>query len=441
MYEAGARAINRLDIPSGPLDVAALFNSGFVGYSGMTFAEKLAAARWMVRTGAQLVLSEVSAEIDEHAFTAYCVSTGLEIELTRKSWFRYVLDLAFNFPAPGSAYVGLYGFQRLMGPEDSLVYYLNGPLSEIIVRPIADLFLSLGGKIEFCTKATRIELDPATRRVTELATRKMANTAPIAGVSDFVAVNPIGGSYSLEEDPYPVGDPAPAAGEPELVRSQGTDFDELVCALPVDSFRSLLKTTSQFQDAVVDRPELRKLWALRSVASLSLRVWFPQKVMPADFATVVMGTPQPAATLIDYTNRVTELRNSRWGSVVEFEGQEGLHGELTDRELLRELLLNFMQLPFVNSNRVDIAKVMNQTDDHHYVLRRNTAHHMRYLLMEPGHWAYRPLQTDRPYENLWLAGDWMNGTQPTASMEAAVRTGRVAADLLRDRQGLAAVVQ
>ena len=47
MYEASARAVNRLDIPQGPLDVAALFNSGFVGYQGMSFTEKLAAARWM----------------------------------------------------------------------------------------------------------------------------------------------------------------------------------------------------------------------------------------------------------------------------------------------------------------------------------------------------------------------------------------------------------
>ena len=63
---------------------------------------------------------------------------------------------------------------------------------------------------------------------------------------------------------------------------------------------------------------------------------------------------------------------------------------------------------------------------------------MRYLLMAPGHWRYRPVQEQRPYTNLTFAGDWMQGTQPTASMEAAVRTGRVAANLLRDEVRLGA---
>src|SRR5262245_63941378 len=35
MYESEARAVNRLDIPSGALDVAAFFHNGFVGYDGM----------------------------------------------------------------------------------------------------------------------------------------------------------------------------------------------------------------------------------------------------------------------------------------------------------------------------------------------------------------------------------------------------------------------
>jgi uncharacterized protein with NAD-binding domain and iron-sulfur cluster len=60
--------------------------------------------------------------------------------------------------------------------------------------------------------------------------------------------------------------------------------------------------------------------------------------------------------------------------------------------------------------------------------------------MEPGHWKFRPVQEARPYENLTFAGDWMVGSQPTASMEAAVRTGRVAANLLRAQAGLPAAV-
>lgn len=440
MYEAGARAVNRLDIPSGPLDVAALFDSGFVGYQGMSFTEKVSAARWMAKTGARLLLGTVDPAIDEHSFTAWCVGTGLDVELTRKSWFKYVLDLAFNFPAEGSAYVGMYGFQKLMGPESSTVHYLNGPLSEVIVAPIVRLYLSLGGKIEFCTKVTRIELDPATRRVSELGTRPMAAVQPLGGAVDHVLPITLSGSYSLDESPYPVGDPAPAATSSERTWRQGTDFDEVISALPVDSLRTLLGTTSRFDEAVLGVPELRSIWALRTVASISLRMWLPRKVMPSDYTTVVMGTPQPSATIIDYTNRVTELANSSWGSVIELEGQEGLHGGLADEVIVREQLETFAQLPFVDRAAFDVDQVVAQTNGNQWLFRRNTAQHMRYLLMEPGHWKYRPKQDERPYANLTLAGDWMSGTQPTASMEAAVRTGRVAAGLLRASVGLPAPV-
>lgn len=440
MYEASARAVNRLDIPSGPLDVPALFGSGFIGYQGMSFTEKLAAGRWLAKVGAKLLLQKVDPAIDEHAFTAYAVETGLDIELTKKSWFKYVLDLAFNFPAEGSAYVANYGFQRLMGSENSTVFYLNGPLSEVIVAPIAELYRSLGGKLEFCTKATRIELDPATKRVTEVATRQMATAQPIAGVVDHVTPVAMGGGYSLDENPYPVGDPAPASSSAERVLRRGTDFDDVISALPVDSLRTLLGTTSRFDEAVMAVPELRTIWALRTVASISLRMWLPQKVMPSDYATVVMGTPQPCATLIDYTNRVTELENGAFGSVIEFEGQEGLYAGLSDETIVRETLTSFSELPFVDRQRFDVDQVVTQTNGNKWLFRRNTAQHMRYLLMEPGHWKYRPRQDVRPYTNLTLTGDWVNGTQPTASMEAAVRTGRVAATLLRADAGLPAPV-
>lgn len=438
MYEEGARTVNRLDLPEDLRDLPALVSSGFLGYEGMTVREKMAAGRWFTKIGARLLLTKIDPSIDEHAFTAYCIATGLDVALTRKTWFRYVLDLAFNYPAEGSAYVGLYGFQRLMGPDNARVWYLNGPLSEVIIRPIADLYVSLGGKITLGRKVTRLELDDS--GVKELGTQRMAAITPVAGVNHYGVPTPLGGTYSLAEDPYPVGDPAPPVGEPETILRRGVDFDEVVCTLPVDSLRSLLRTTSDFTRHVLDKPELRKIWALRTVASISLRVWFPETVMPSDYTTVVMGTPQPAATIIDYANRVTELRESSWGSVVEFEGQEGLHAELTDRELVAEILGHFRSLPFVKASRVDVAAVLAQTGGHHYDLRRNTAHHMRYLLMEPGHWRSRPVQEASPYENLTLAGDWMSGSQPTASMEAAVRSGCVAARLLRTRYSLSATM-
>jgi hypothetical protein len=441
MYEAGARAVNRLQLPQGPFDLGAILHNGFVGYQGMTVAEKAQVAAWGLRVAPLMLAMDLPASIDEDSFTAWAISTGLPRELTHKSWFRYVLDLCFNFPAEGSAYVGAVGFAHLIGYDNAEVHYLNGGLSEVIVAPIAKLFVDLGGTIEFCTKATRVELDPVTHALTRLTTRPMATPVPIAGVFDHVDVVPLGGGVDpLADAPYPPEGEidAPAAGT-DTVRVRGTDFDELVWTLPIESTKKLLRTTPQFEDAVLAQPQLSRIWKLRTVASLSMRMWLPNKVMPADYDTVVMGTPQPAATVIDYANRVDEFRNGPYGSIIEFEGQEGLDGQLTDDELKRRLVTQFRELPFVDAGRLNVDDVLTQSNGCRVEFRRNTANHLRYVLLEPGHWKWRPEQTRSPYENLTFAGDWVEGTQPTASMEAATRTGRVAANLLRRRNGLGEV--
>ncbi len=439
MYEAGSvRAVNRLDLPSGVLDVGALANSGLLSYRGMNAFEKGAAGLWLARMGSRLLGGPVDAAIDEVPFTEYCIEQGLLPELTKKSWFRYILDLAFNYPHAGSAYVGMAGFKKLAGPANSTVYYFNGATSEVMIAPLVERFLALGGSIEFCTKATRVELDPATSSLERIETRPMATAVPIAGVTDRVDVVPIGGTYPLDENPYPPpGDPQPPAASPTRTLRRGTDFDDVVWTLPVESTKALLATTSDPAAHVHAFDQLANIFSLHTIAPISGRIWTPEKLVPPTFDTVVMGTPQPAATIMDYANRVDELRRGPFGSVIEFEGQEGVHGGLTDRQIMTGLLDDFVKLPFVNASRVRAADILNQTNGHHHDFRRNTAHHMRYLLMTPGHWKYRPDQDRCPYDNLVFAGDWVKTTQETASMEAAVRSGHVAANLLRRRAGVA----
>jgi hypothetical protein len=146
-----------------------------------------------------------------------------------------------------------------------------------------------------------------------------------------------------------------------------------------------------------------------------------------------MGAPQPAATIIDYANRLDELRDRPWESVLEFEGQEGLHGAMTNAELKRLILEQFAELPFSLLRRDWITEALHNRNGWACELRRNAPNHLRYLLMEPGHWKFRPDARKCPYENLVLAGDWLQSTQPTASMEAAVRTGQTAALLVAER--------
>lgn len=392
VYEPSARALNRIRVPRGPFDVDALVANLARPYRGMSAREKVDLARFGARIGvwfARQRPEEIDPAIDEHSFTELCMDFGLTLPLSQKAWFRYVLDLAFNYPQQGSAYVGAFGFRKLLGYEASEVLYLNGGLSEVIVGPLERRFRDLGGRVELGRKAVALDLDVDGRAVAAVA------LASGDGARD--------------------------------VRRRGHEFDVVISTLPVDSTRALLRATPDFDRAVFAHAFFRDVWQLRTVASISMRVWSPKKLLPPDLTTVVMGTPQPAATIIDYANRIDELREGPWASVLEFEGQEGLHGDMTDAELRRLLLEQLADLPFALMRREWIADALAQERGWACELRRNASDHLRYLLMEPGHWKHRPDARACPYENLVLAGDWLKSTQPTASMESAVRTGQQAA--------------
>ncbi len=429
IYDAGANAVNTLRVPGGFFDVRALLESDLLGYRGMNLSQKLRTGRFLARLVAEFAKGEPPPSMDEDGFTPWCVAHGLDLDLTRAPWFRYIFDLTYNYPHEGSAYVGVKGFRDMFGFQKSSVIYFNGPMSEVLIAPIAEAFVKAGGKIEFCTKGTRLTLDRAGGAITEVALSTMARAVPLDGVFDHVGVDPGPGVDPLAEAPYPKGDPRPPDGSVERVLRAGADFDAVVSALPIDSLRALLRTTADFERAVLDHAALGSMWKLRTVASISLRAWLKEQVFPSDYDTVVLGTPQPAATVIDYANRVASLRGGR-GSVVEMLGQEGLDGELTDDELVRRMLTNLAGLPFVDGSRFDPAKVFAQADGNRWVFRRNTAHHMRYVLAEPGHWKHRLDATVRGYGNLFFAGDWVKSSQPTPSTEAAVRAGVAAAEAL-----------
>lgn len=426
IYDAGANAVNTVRVPRGPLDLAALFESDLLDYRGMNTSQKLRTGRFLLHLLAEFAKGDPPPSMDEDGFTPWCVAHGLDLDLTRAPWFRYIFDLTYNYPHEGSAYVGVKGFRDMFGYRNSSVIYFNGAMSEVLIAPIAEAFVKAGGTIEFCTKATGVTLDPTGQAVTEVRLETMAKSVAIDGVCHHVAID---GADPLAEAPYPKGDPRPVGGGSARVLRVGRDFDAVVSTLPIDSLRALLRTTADFDRAVLANAALRGVWKLRTVASISLRMWLPKRVFPSDYDTVLLGTPQPAATVIDYANRVAELRRGE-ESVIEMLGQEGLDGELSDDELVRRMLANLGALPFVDGTRFDADKVFAQADGRRWSFRRNTAHHMRYVLAEPGHWKHRLDARVAGYDNLYFAGDWVKSSQPTPSTEAAVRAGVAAAHAL-----------
>jgi uncharacterized protein with NAD-binding domain and iron-sulfur cluster len=431
MYDPSARALNLLRLPKGLTDVAAVLRSDAIWYKGMTPSQRMRSALWLARMALTLSNSQPTPALDAYSFTAWCVAHGLDLDLTTTAWFRYVFDLTYNYPHEGSAYVGVQGFKDLLGYENSEVLYFNGGMSDVLIAPIAAHLRALGARVLFCEKAVRLVLDPARRRVAEVSTRAMARAVDV-GSPDFVRPEvPHGEHYSLDDDPYPTGDPTPLACVSERTWRVGEDFDALVSTLPVDSLRALLCSTPDTRARALDHPTLAALSKLRSVASISLRLWMPDKVVQGGIDTVVLGLAQPTATLIDYAQRIDTLRTG--GSVVELLGQEGLDASLHDDELAAKIITMFSELPFVDRARAEPKTILTRQKGITWQLRRNTAHHMRYALLEPGHWAHRPTNTIEGYDNLALAGDWVQSSQPTASTEAAVRSAIDAARVLRER--------
>ncbi len=176
MYDQGARALNLLRVPKHLFDVGAVLASDAPFYKGMTVSQRVRAGLWFARFGLTLLTSNPTPELDAYGFTAWCVAHGLDLDLTASGWFKYIFDLTYNYPHEGSAYVGVKGFRDLIGYANADVLYFNGGMSEVLIAPLASHLVRLGGKVRFCTKATRLTLDPAKRRVSEVASPRCATT-------------------------------------------------------------------------------------------------------------------------------------------------------------------------------------------------------------------------------------------------------------------------
>jgi uncharacterized protein with NAD-binding domain and iron-sulfur cluster len=86
----------------------------------------------------------------------------------------------------------------------------------------------------------------------------------------------------------------------------------------------------------------------------------------------------------------------------------------------------------VPAERLAPARVQRADRSHgvlHYQVIRHHASHSLYWLTEPGVQRFRPT-SKTPIENLWLAGDWVRNDLDFPCMEAAVRSGLEAADLV-----------
>ena len=256
----------------------------------------------------------------------------------------------FNWPHEVSAYITLKSLRLLGG--SSQYYLVDGTYGEDIIEPIVNHFRKLGGTIELFHKLVEVLHDG--KRVTGLR----------FALPDFIFHNH--GRTKWERAVRVL---------PERTATI-TDFDHVILAVPVDNFREL-------------NPGDRAFWRgfpgvenLQSVATLSLQVWTEQCVLPG-VSACINALDEPLPMVIDYKDLKSRYRNDdRFGSALEWVGQETSFEHLSDEELKATAYDCFARIPG--------AKDPRQAGIIHESFNRNTSNHERYLLTDPGTLKFRP---------------------------------------------------
>jgi uncharacterized protein with NAD-binding domain and iron-sulfur cluster len=343
---------------------------------------------------AGLIYTEPEIEqFDDICWTAWTVQHGLEEELTKKRSFRFSQDALFNWPHEVSAYITLKSLRLLGG--SSQYYLVDGTYGEDIIEPIVQYFRKLGGRIELLHKL--VEVLHAGNRVTGLR----------FALPDFLFHNH--GRTKWERSVRVL---------PERTATI-RDFDHVILAVPVDNFRELNRGDRAFWNGF---PGVENL---QTVATLSLQVWTEQCVLPG-VSACINALDEPMPMVIDYKDLKAEYRkDDRFGSVLEWVGQETSFEHLPDEELKATAYDCFARIPGAKDPRR--AGVVHES------LSRNTSNHERYLLTDPGTLKFRP-RSQTAWQNLFLAGDWIRNEVDVPTMEGAVCSGYTAVDeLLKGR--------
>jgi len=267
---------------------------------------------------------------------------------------------------------------------------------------VVEHLASLGGEVLLHRKLTRLHLEGGRIGAVTFA-------EPDPSGHDQVAGRPPG-QAAFETT-------VPTKASSELV---DRDFDHLICTVPATAFQELNRGDTAFWRI----PEMAALQNLRGVAGLGLQIWHRERVTHR-YHSVIAGLAGPLGYVLDAKHIVRDYREDpRYGAVLYFVGQETGHEHLTDEQHLSLCLKALTHLPGFEA--IDRHGVL------HYQVVRNRGAHKAYFYTEPGVQRFRPsMRTSLP--NLWLAGDWVRSELDFPCMEAAVRTGRAAADAVIER--------
>lgn len=394
-FEPWNQRVNTLDSGRGRLSVML----GFLVYSGLPFSDRLNFGRFMAQAYLTALSDEDLTKHDDICFRTYAVEHGLRPHVTRYSLFRLFEEAFFNYPESVSAYHTLQTLRLMSSSEAAEIFVADGGYSERIWDPIGAYIQRLGGQIEPFTMATDLIYEG--RRIRGVRVGRPDGRGHQDGL----------GPWSTAAIPV-------AEGTERVV----DDFDAVISTIPQAVFVRLNEKDRRMWSSSY----FSRLKNLRSAATVSMTVVTKGPLL-AGHAGPVQGFPAPLGIVTNMKRYWREYANDPGvGAVLVFVGQESGFEAWTDQQIIDFTLDNASRAKEVGDIRASgITRVE---------LHRNRSDFERLLLCEPGVNQFRPGPLT-PFENLFLAGDWVRNPVDLICMEGAVASGFEAADRVLAMQG------
>lgn len=338
--------------------------------------------------------------LDAISFDDYARQHGLSDAVITSSFFRFVTQSAFIYPKPMSALAAVAAMQLVAQNYEAVACrYMNRGCSEVIIEPLRQHFLRLGGIVERFKEVERINVTPTNDRVTSFTVQDNRHYIHGAEVQAEWLSN-----YHSVETPMP--------GQPVTTE---VSADHFIAALPPRGLEQALRPES------LGLPYFQKITQLQTQRTIALTLWYDRVISPPDADGAIIGLPGPFSTVADLKRLQSDSEGR--GSVVQFVGEDGAYTNLSDQQIIDDAMNVLHQLwPAAQSATVE-KKLFHR------------GNHDAFFLSTPGSDELRPTAAS-PYPNLMLAGDYTQTGFRVICMEGAYISGMQAANEVLAVEGL-----
>ena len=396
---------------------------------------------------------------------------GLELEDNPLEWpalLRAVYDGCFAFEGGDPDKPSMAAGRALQGAircvfhyEESVLHRPRGSMSDVLIAPVAQRLMQRGVKIRYFHPAKRLGLSHDRTRISEIEVvrqvpERVIRAAAPAGQAGAAAAAPpqwstklpdslgIKDSQRLEQDIDPLG------GQPLVMREDDEEhgFDWVILAVPPGVQETICSSLAEADTAYARMLEMAgsvvtqagQLWIRKTAGELgqdfrseSLMSCY---VEPIDtYADMAHLTSHEAWTKDDGVRHIAYFCGVQ--KTAETQGAADDEAKSGFLRFLRDDVPQFWPdsvTPGTNAFDLDLLvprrmlRAQQALDDQYS--RANWAATERYVLTLPDSVQYRLPARGTRFSNLVLAGDWTKNGFDAGCLEAAVTSGRLAAQAI-----------